>query len=112
MDTGKDLEANLSNFSILVKSFAHNDKKFEDEDLAVIIFNSLPDSSKDIKNVIKYSKDNLTQTIVTSALRSRELEVKRKSRIRSREENMFVKERAEKKENNFNNRRSKLKSKN
>ncbi|CAI9753576.1 unnamed protein product [Fraxinus pennsylvanica] len=77
MDSGKNLEANLSDFSILVKSLAHNGKKFDDEDFAVIFLNSLPDSFKDIKNAIKYSRDALTQTIVTNALRLRELEIRK-----------------------------------
>lgn len=78
MDIGKDLEATLIDFNILIKSVAHNDKKFNDKDLVVILLNSLPESHRDIRNTIKYSRDVLTQTILTNALRTRELEVKNK----------------------------------
>ncbi|XP_022873536.1 G-type lectin S-receptor-like serine/threonine-protein kinase SD1-1 [Olea europaea var. sylvestris] len=57
MDPGKDLEQNLSYFSITVKSLAHNNKNFDDEDLAVILLNALLESHKDIRNTIKYSRD-------------------------------------------------------
>lgn len=43
MVPGKDLEVNLSEFSIIVKSLAHHEKKFDDEDLFVILLNLLPD---------------------------------------------------------------------
>lgn len=46
MDLGKDVEGNLSDYSIIVKSLAHNDKKFDDEDLAVILLISLPNHTK------------------------------------------------------------------
>ncbi|XP_022880411.1 uncharacterized protein LOC111397640 [Olea europaea var. sylvestris] len=91
-DPEKDLEVNLSDFSIIVKSLAQNNKKFEDEDLAVIILNSLLESYKDVKNVIKYARDTLTQVIVIDALRSRELDVSRENRTNSREGSLFVRE--------------------
>lgn len=78
MDAGKVLEANLSGFSVHVKSFAHNDKKFDEEDLVVIFLYSWLETYKDVGDAIKYSRNALTQTIVTNALRSVELEVKKK----------------------------------
>ncbi|XP_022872515.1 uncharacterized protein LOC111391515 [Olea europaea var. sylvestris] len=98
MDSGKELELNLSEFIIIVKSFVHNEKKFDDEDLALILLNSLPDLNKDVRNAIKYSRDKLTQTIVIDALRSRELEVKNESKSNPRDESMFVRGRTEKRE--------------
>ena len=111
MDPGKDVEGNLSDFSIIVKSLAHNDKTFDDEDLAVILLNSLPESYREIKNAIKYGRDTLAQAIVSDALKSRELELKRDNRIHSREESLFVRERSEKKEFNFHNKKGRGKSK-
>lgn len=59
MDPKKDSEVNLSNFNITVKSLIHSDKKFDDEDLAVILLISLPNSYNDVRNAIKYSGDKL-----------------------------------------------------
>ncbi|CAA3009530.1 Hypothetical predicted protein [Olea europaea subsp. europaea] len=111
MDPGKDVEGNLSDFSIIVKSLAHNDKKFDDEDLAVILLNSLPESYREMKNAIKYGRDTLTQAIVSDALKSRELELKRGNITHSREESLFVRGRLEKKEFNFHNKKGRRKSK-
>ncbi|KAL2486099.1 Copia-like retroelement pol polyprotein [Abeliophyllum distichum] len=92
MDSGKDLESNLSDFSKIVKSLAHNNKKYDDEDLAVILLNSLLDSYRDVRNAIKYARDVLTQSIVIDALRSNDLEVKKESRRNAREERHFKKD--------------------
>ncbi|KAL2498056.1 Uncharacterized protein Adt_23606 [Abeliophyllum distichum] len=94
MDASKDLEANLSDFSIIVKSLAHNNKKFADEDLAVILLNSL------------------TQAIVIDALRSKELEVRNESKSGVKEESMYVRGRSEKKDQNHSqNKKNRDKSK-
>lgn len=77
----------------------------------MILLNSLPDSYKDIKNAIKYSRDALTQSIVTNARRSRELEVNKESKLNLGEESLFVRGRPEKRENNSQNKIFKSKSK-
>lgn len=59
------MEAKLRVFNILVKSLAHNDKQFDDKYLAVILLNLLPNSHENITNAIKYTKNALTQLIVT-----------------------------------------------
>lgn len=91
----------------LLKSLAHNKKKFEDEDLTVIFLNSLPKFYTDVRNAIKYSRDKLTQVIVINALRYRELQVKKESKPNFGEKSMFVRGRIEKRENNIQNRKSK-----
>lgn len=60
MYPGKDLEVTLSDFSIIVKSLAHNEKQFDDKDLVVILLNSLPNSYKEVGIAIKYFIDKLT----------------------------------------------------
>lgn len=101
MDTRKHLKLNLSDFDIIVKNLAHSEKKLEDEDLVVILLNSLLESYKDVRNVIKYSRVKLIQAIVIDALRSRELKVKKESKSYSRKESMSVRERTKKRESNF-----------
>lgn len=101
MDTRKHLKLNLSDFDIIVKNLAHSEKKLEDEDLVVILLNSLLESYKDVRNVIKYSRVKLIQAIVIDALRFRELKVKKESKSYSRKESMSVRERTKKRESNF-----------
>lgn len=43
MDLDKNLKLNLSDFSIIVKSLAHNEKKFDDKDLTITLWNFQPD---------------------------------------------------------------------
>ncbi|KAL2487477.1 Uncharacterized protein Adt_32233 [Abeliophyllum distichum] len=47
MDPSKDLDVNLDDFNKLVQNLSNVDKKFDDEDLSVILLNSLPDHFKD-----------------------------------------------------------------
>ncbi|KAL2517494.1 CCHC-type domain-containing protein [Abeliophyllum distichum] len=72
----KDLESNMSDFREIVKSLAHNDKKFDDEDPVIIFLNSLSDSYRDVRNAIKYARDVLTQAILIDALRLKDLKFK------------------------------------
>ncbi|KAL2543123.1 gag pre-integrs domain-containing protein [Abeliophyllum distichum] len=75
MDLGNDLESDLSDFSEIVKSLAHNDKKIDNENLAIILLNSLLDSYRVVRNAIKYARDVLTQAIVIDPLSSKDLEI-------------------------------------
>ncbi|KAL2472246.1 Retrovirus-related Pol polyprotein from transposon TNT 1-94 [Abeliophyllum distichum] len=100
IDTSKDLEANLSDFNIKVKSLSHNGKDFSNEDLTVILLNFLSDSYKEVKNAIKYAMDTLTQAIVIDALRSRDLEVRKEFKRGAREESHFVRGRTKKMDGN------------
>ncbi|KAL2498694.1 Uncharacterized protein Adt_24244 [Abeliophyllum distichum] len=103
MDPSKDLDVNLDDFNKLVQNLSNVDKKFDDEDLFVILLNSLPDHFKDVKNVIKYGRDDLSITLIVDALRSRELEFKQDVRSSNKEENLFVRRRSEKRDNqNYN----------
>lgn len=95
LDPENDLESNLSDFNRLVKCLAYNEKKFDDEYLAVILLNATPESYRDVRNAITYARDTLTQDIVTDALRARELELKKESRGSSREESLFARWRNE-----------------
>lgn len=61
----------------------------------------MPKSYNDVWNAIKYSRDKLTQTIVADSLRFRKLEVRKEYKSNTREDNMFVREKNEKRQNNF-----------
>lgn len=79
MDTTKDLEQNLDEFNRATIDLMNIGEKIDDENKAIILLNSLPESYNEIKNAIKYGRDNLTMEIVVNALRSRDLEVKKVS---------------------------------
>ncbi|KAL2541288.1 zinc finger protein [Abeliophyllum distichum] len=53
MDPSKDLDINLNDFNKLVQNLSIVDKKFDDEDLSVILLNSLPDHFKEQNGVAK-----------------------------------------------------------
>ena len=51
-------------------------KKFDDEDIFVILLNSLPYYFDEIRTTIKYGRDSLTTSIVINAIRSKDFETK------------------------------------
>lgn len=104
---------NFSDFSIIVKSLAYNEKKFDDESRLLILLNStkfIPDSYKEVRNAIKYSVDKWTHAILVVALRSRDLEVRKESKTNPRKESISVRGRVKKREK-FSNQEGKGKSK-
>ena len=76
MDPLKNLEENLDEFKKIAVSLANIDEKISDENQAIIILNSLPNSFKDLKAAIKYGRETLSLDDVLGALRSRDLEIK------------------------------------
>ncbi|KAL5581222.1 hypothetical protein UlMin_013664 [Ulmus minor] len=60
MDHTKTLEQNLDCFNKLVLDLGNSGKKFDDEDIAVLLLNSLPESFNDVRTAIKYGRDTLT----------------------------------------------------
>ena len=76
MDSSKNLEENLDDFKKITVSLANIDEKISEENQAIILLNSLPESYKELKAAIKYGRDSLTLDDVLGALRSRELEIK------------------------------------
>ncbi|KAI9161175.1 hypothetical protein LWI28_015129 [Acer negundo] len=65
------------------------DEKLSDENEAIILLNSLPDSFKDVKAAIKYGKTSLSLEERISALKSKDLELKMEKKDSG--ENLFVK---------------------
>ncbi|TXG60928.1 hypothetical protein EZV62_012291 [Acer yangbiense] len=65
-------------------------KKFSDENEAIILLNSLPESFKDVKAAIKYGRSSLSLEECVYALKSKELELKIERKDNG--ENLFVRE--------------------
>ena len=65
-----------------------------DENLAVILLNSLLDIYREVKASIKYGRDSLIMNIVLDALKSKDLEIKKE---RKDKELLLAKGRSEKK---------------
>lgn len=60
MDSSKSLDENLDEFNKICLELAGTGEKMSDENQAIILLNSLPDSYKEIKAAIKYGRDSLT----------------------------------------------------
>ncbi|KAL5557712.1 hypothetical protein UlMin_033923 [Ulmus minor] len=71
MDTKKTIDQNLDYFNKILLDLGNSRKKFEDEDVSVILLNSLPDSFDEVRNAIKYGRDTLSTSIVLNAIRSK-----------------------------------------
>ena len=75
MDLSKSLEENLDDFKKITVALANIEEKISNENLAIIILNSLPDMFKDLKSAIKYGRDSLSLENVLGALRYKDLEI-------------------------------------
>ena len=64
MNSSKTLEQNLDTFNKLQLDLCNTRKKFDDEDVAVILLNSLTKSFEDVKTTIKYGKYSFSSVIV------------------------------------------------
>ena len=83
MDSAKSLEENLDDFNVITIGLANIDEKISDENQAIILLNSLPDSHKDLKTAIKYGRKSLSLEDVLGTLRSRYLEIKKDKKATS-----------------------------
>ena len=70
MNPNKELQDNLDVFNKLVKDLASCIIKFPDEQLVVILLNSLPYCFESLINAIEYERDTLTKEIVINAIRA------------------------------------------
>jgi len=77
MDPSKTLEENLDDFKVITIGLTNIDEKISDENQAILLLNSLLESYKDMKIVIKYGRESLSLENALVALRSRDLEVKK-----------------------------------
>ena len=95
MNTAKSLDQNLDEFLKMTLELANSgeNEALSDENKAIIILNSLPDSFKEVKTAIKYGRTSITLDEVLLALRSKDLEIKTEKLSLSRSnhgENYYV----------------------
>ncbi|TXG46510.1 hypothetical protein EZV62_027990 [Acer yangbiense] len=90
MDASKGLDKNLDEYKKMTIELANasDNEKLSDENEAIILLNSLPDSFKDVKAAIKYGRTSLSLEECISALKSKELELKIEKKDNG--ENLFV----------------------
>ncbi|TXG54014.1 hypothetical protein EZV62_019270 [Acer yangbiense] len=79
---------------------AGDNEKLSDENEAIILLNSLPESFKDVKAAIKYGRSSLSLEECISALKSKDLELKIERKDNG--ENLFARGRPLAKNNNQN----------
>ncbi|KAA0038009.1 Retrovirus-related Pol polyprotein from transposon TNT 1-94 [Cucumis melo var. makuwa] len=77
MDQSKSLEENLNEFQKIVVDLNNIGEKMSDENQAIILLNSLPETYREVKAAIKYGRDSLTMSIVFDALKTRNLKIKK-----------------------------------
>ncbi|TXG67505.1 hypothetical protein EZV62_008780 [Acer yangbiense] len=101
MNPSKGLGQNLDEFKKMTIELANagEKEKLSDENEAIILLNSLPDSFKDVKAAIKYGRTSLSLEECISALKSKELELKIEKK--DNRENLFARGRQPVK--NYNN---------
>ncbi|KAL5552256.1 hypothetical protein UlMin_002432 [Ulmus minor] len=76
IENASKLQDNLDMFNKLIQYLASCSIKFPDEQLAVILLNSLPDCFESLINAIEYGKDTLTKEIVINAIRAHDFKAK------------------------------------
>ncbi|PON87218.1 hypothetical protein TorRG33x02_169950, partial [Trema orientale] len=102
INTSKSLEQNLDEFLRMTIELANSgeNEALSNENQAIIILNSLPDSFKEVKSAIKYGRTSITLEEVLSALRSKDLELKVEKQTSSGGENYYARGRSQQKGNN------------
>ncbi|TXG67015.1 hypothetical protein EZV62_008290 [Acer yangbiense] len=95
MDASKGLGKNFDEFKKITIELANagDNEKLSDENEAIILLHSLPDSFKDVKAAIKYGRTSLSLEECISALKSKELELKIEKKDNG--ENLFVRDTVE-----------------
>ncbi|TXG63255.1 hypothetical protein EZV62_010249 [Acer yangbiense] len=90
MNPSKGIGQNLNEFKKMTIELtnAGEKEKLSDENEAIILLNSLPESFKDVKAAIKYGRTSLSLEECISALKSKELELKIERKDNG--ENLFV----------------------
>ncbi|KAK0588992.1 hypothetical protein LWI29_008208 [Acer saccharum] len=112
MNPSKGLGQNLDEFKKMTIELANagEKEKLSDENEAIILLNSLPESFKDVKAAIKYGRSSLSLEECLSTLKSKELELKIERKDNG--ENLFVRGRQHVKNyNNNSNNKNKCRSK-
>lgn len=80
MDSSKNLEENLDDFSRICIELQNSGETITDDDQAVILLNSLPESFKEVKSAIKYGRDKMSLDSILASLRLKDLELKKEKK--------------------------------
>lgn len=98
MDMNKNLEENLDDFMKITLSLANTGEKISDENQAIILLNSMPETYREVKSAIKYGRTSLTVDEVLEALKTRDLEIKTEKKSNGNGESLNVRGRMDKKD--------------
>jgi len=79
IDPYMNLDGNFNVFNKLVQDIINCGETMSEEYKTIILLNVIPDTYKEVKNVIKYGKHTLTPKIIIDSLRSKEIELKHES---------------------------------
>ncbi|KAL2487396.1 Uncharacterized protein Adt_32152 [Abeliophyllum distichum] len=90
IDPSRDLDDNLDVFYKLVQDITNCGETVPEINKVIILLNAIPDSYKEVKNVIKYGRETLTPDIVIDSLKSKERELKFEKNERKNGEIHFV----------------------
>lgn len=110
MDKLKTLDYNHDQFKKINAYLSNLDKKVDQEDHAIILHKSSPESFNKLKITIKYRREELKLHFVVLSLKSWELNHKKFKKSRDINEGLFFRERSKKK-NDVSKGRGKSKSK-
>ena len=94
MKPSKGLKENLNEFQKIIVDLNNISEKMSDENQALILLNSLPQTYREVKATIKYSRNSLTMSVALDALKTRKLEIKK---VRMDGELLMAKGRSDKK---------------
>lgn len=96
LDLSKDIDENLDAFTKLVQDIKLCGDKHIDDYTPIVLLNAIPDSYADVKSAIKYGRDNIDVDTVINALKSKELDLKHGSSVKSSDKVMHVRGRSSK----------------
>lgn len=80
MDPFANLDDNLNRFTKLTHDLTNCDEKLSQDQLAMILLNSISDKYRDIKVALEYGRAKLTTEIIINALKKKALEIKSESK--------------------------------
>ncbi|OAE31211.1 hypothetical protein AXG93_4188s1020 [Marchantia polymorpha subsp. ruderalis] len=109
MDKARSLEANLYEFLKMIFELANFGDKEElsDENKVITILSSLPEAYREVKSAIKYGRSSITLDEVTSALKSKDLEIRADNKTSDDGKNHMARVKQQRKNSDGNNFKSK-----
>lgn len=97
MQAGRSIEDYMDEFIKIIIDLENIDIKIDDENQALLLINSLPNSYENLCDTLVYGRDSLSLEEVQSALISKELKKRTEGREDSSGEGLFMKGKTDKK---------------